>query len=61
MWLKYIKTIQLTLNVVQLTDKYKGEYIDVQGPNILILADNILILKMLIFFGRKSEKSKNRK
>lgn len=58
MWLKYIKTIQLTLNVVQLTDKYKGEYIDVQGP----MADNILILKMLIFLAenRKSQKTENK-
>lgn len=47
MWLKHIKTIQLTINMVQLTDKYKGEYIDIQGP----MADNILILKMLIFLA----------
>lgn len=58
MWLKHIKTIQLTLNVVQLTDKYKGEYIDVQGP----MADNILILKMLIFLveNLKSQKTENK-
>lgn len=54
---KYIKTIQLTLNVVQLTDKYEGEYIDVHGP----MADNILILKMLIILAenRKSQKTEN--
>lgn len=52
MWLKHIKTIQLTLNVVQLTDKYKGEYIDVQGP----MADNIIFLVENL----KSQKTENK-
>lgn len=56
MCIKYIKTIQLTWNVVQLTDKYRGEYIDVQVP----MADNILILKMLIFLA-ENQKSQTQK